>query len=128
MLANFFFATSALVELPTFATFFPGFNKPASFVDPRGFGPWPLWVLTSLPLSLFSSSFWVVRVAKVKDQRCRGLSPHPEHAFQHLAMQDVANETSIDIANDQTQYYTQDLLCGRKQKNETISYIKCKEA
>lgn len=37
MRADFFFATSAPVELPTLATLFPGFHRPANFVEPGGF-------------------------------------------------------------------------------------------
>ena len=37
MRTDFFFAASAPVEFPTLAAHFPGFERPADFVEPGGF-------------------------------------------------------------------------------------------
>ena len=56
-------------------------------------------VLRGRQLLLLFVSSQVVQVAVGEDQRCRAVfPPHPGHAFQHLAMQDVANGTLTDIA------------------------------
>ena len=96
MRANFFFATSALFELATLATFFLGLQNPTDYVAARAFCSSVFLGFDRLSIFIAFWSSRVVHVAMEEHQRCREVfPPSPGHAFEHLVMQDVANVTCI---------------------------------
>ena len=117
-LADFFFATSALVELPTFAAPFLGFDKPAGFVDPRGFGPSAFEgfnkLATFTPFIVFSGCSGrrgqgpaLSTIVSIASWTCNTTSSYAG----------CANVTSMDIPNSQAQYATQDHFLRTKTRN-----------
>ena len=76
----------------------------------------PFWVLRGRLLLPLSMSSQVVQIALGEDQRCRGVfPPQPGHAFQHLAMVDVAMEQWQRMQTRHARQWTRDTLTLKTQ-------------
>jgi hypothetical protein len=120
----FFFATSGLVELPTFASLFPGLQGPADFVEPRGFSE-SVFLGFERPTALTARCVFSSVLGDRRGGRLALLGTDSTASWTWTSASTYARRSQCNIHGDcllvYARYITHDTFCRNCNKYASIS-------